>query len=57
MEDGDHKTNSVVRMIEIGPAANGAAKLSLADEAKLIFRVRADFAKETAIFGVENWTE
>jgi Mg-chelatase subunit ChlD len=26
-------------------------------EAKLIFRVRADYAKETAVFSVENWTE
>ena len=56
-EDGHHKTNSVVRVIELGPAANGAAKLSLADEAKVIFRVRADYAKETAVFNVENWTE
>jgi VWFA-related protein len=36
-EDGDHKTNSVVRVNEIGPAANGAAKLSLADEASSSF--------------------
>jgi VWFA-related protein len=56
-DDGRHKTNSVVRVIELGPAANGAAKLSLADEAKLIFRVRANYAKETAVFAVENWTE
>jgi hypothetical protein len=56
-QDGDHKTDSVVRVNKIGPAANGAAKLSLADEAKLIFRARADFAKETALFTVENWTE
>jgi VWFA-related protein len=56
-EDGDHKTDQVVRVNTIGSAANGAAKLSLADEAKVIFRARADFAKETAMFSVENWTE
>jgi VWFA-related protein len=56
-EDGDHKTDQVVRVNTIGSAANGAAKLSLADEAKVIFRARADFAKETAVFSVENWTE
>ena len=57
-EDGDHKVaGPVVEVIDIGPAANGAAKLSLADEAKVIFRVRADYAKETAVFNVENWTE
>jgi hypothetical protein len=44
-------------VIEIGPSAKHAAKLSLADEAKLIFRVRADYAKETAVFTVENWAE
>ena len=56
-EDGDHKTDQVVRVNTIGPTANVAAKLSLADEAKVIFRTRADFAKETAVFSVENWTE
>lgn len=56
-EDGDHKSDQVVRVNTIGPAANGAAKLSLADEAKVIFRARVDFAKETAVFSVENWTE
>ena len=56
-QDGDHKTDSVVRVNKIGPAANGAAKLSLADQANVIFRTRADFAKETAVFSVENWTE
>jgi von Willebrand factor type A domain len=56
-QDGDHKTDSVVRVNKIGPAANGAAKLSLADQANVIFRTRADFARETAVFSVENWTE
>jgi VWFA-related protein len=56
-EDGNHKTDPVLRVNKLGAAAQGAAKLSLADEAKLIFRVRADFVKETALFTVENWTE
>jgi VWFA-related protein len=56
-EDGDHKTDPVVRVNKLGAAAKGAAKLSLADEEKLIFRLSADFTKETAVFTVENWTE
>jgi hypothetical protein len=56
-QDGDHKSDSVVRVNEIGPAANAAAKLSLADQANVILRTRADFARETAVFSVENWTE
>jgi VWFA-related protein len=56
-EDGDHKTDPVVRVNELGAAAKGAAKLSLADEEKFIFRLSADFTKETAVFTVENWTE
>ena len=57
-EDGDQKiAGPVVGVIDLGAAANGAAKLSLADETKVIFRVRADYAKETAVFNVENWTE
>jgi VWFA-related protein len=56
-EDGDHKTDPVVRVNKLGAAAKGAAKLSLADEVKLIFRLCADYTKETAVFTVENWTE
>jgi VWFA-related protein len=56
-EDGDHKTDPVVRVNKLGAAAKGAAKLSLADEERLIFRVCGDFTKETAVFTVENWTE
>jgi hypothetical protein len=56
-EDGDHKTDPVVRVNKLGAAAKGAAKLSLADESKLIFRVCGDFTKETAVFTVENWTD
>jgi hypothetical protein len=56
-EDGGHKTNRLIFVNDLGVAARGAAKLSLADEAKLIFRVRTDYAKETAVFTVENWAE
>jgi hypothetical protein len=55
--DGDQRIDRVVAVIETGPAHQGAAKLSLADEAHLVFKVRVDYTKETAVFTVEEWKE
>jgi len=56
-EDGDDNVDKVVGVNEIAPTGKAAAKLSLADEEKIIFKVRADFTKEQAVFAVENWTD
>jgi VWFA-related protein len=56
-EDGNDIQSAVVRVNEIAPAAKQAAKLSSADEAHLVFKVRGDYTKETAVFTVEDWME
>ena len=56
-EDGDDNVDKVFGVNEIAPLGESAAKLSLADEEKIIFKVRAHYTKETAVFTVENWTE
>jgi Mg-chelatase subunit ChlD len=55
--DGDQRIERVVAVIDTGPAHQGAAKLSLADEAHLVFKVRVAYTKETAVFSVEEWKD
>lgn len=55
--DGDDNKDSILGVNEIAPSGTKAAKLSLADEATLVFKVRAEYAKETAVFKVEEWVE
>jgi hypothetical protein len=56
-EDGDDNVDKVFGVNETAPVGKSAGKLSLADEEKIIFKVRAHYTKETAVFTVENWTE
>jgi VWFA-related protein len=55
--EGEENKERVLNVNEIAPSGKAAAKLSLADDANLVFKVRAGYTKETAVFTVENWSE
>jgi hypothetical protein len=56
-EDDEDKERSLVDVNAIGSSARRAVKLSLADTATLVFRVRARWTQETAVLNVHEVKE
>ncbi len=55
--EGEVKSGGVIYINSIGLSDKNAAKLTLKENADVIFRVRAVFAKEFSTFLIENWSD
>lgn len=55
--DGETRVESLLKINKIAPSDKKSAKLSLAEEATITFKLRAEFTPEIATFVVENWTD